>query len=190
MCYTCFMKQSLFALLILLGTGSAYAQDDVVPVAVPPVPAHPQAEVQKPGTEARAKANVEWMYNHIQGLESERIQCLLELNRQFLDSFSLAADADSSKRFQDQKRYVLRREAALKECLGERAFQVLQELREKNHFQPGHVSGNAPVLQSAASPQTSAKTKKTGKAASKGQASNVAATPKSWSDALEGEQQP
>ena len=176
--------------MILLGTGSAYAQDDVVPVAVPPVPAHPQAEVQKPGTEARAKANVEWMYNHIQGLESERIQCLLELNRQFLDSFSLAADADSSKRFQDQKRYVLRREAALKECLGERAFQVLQELREKNHFQPGHVSGNAPVLQSAASPQTSAKTKKTGKAASKGQASNVAATPKSWSDALEGEQQP
>lgn len=184
------MKHPLFAMLILLGPVSLSAQDDVVPVAAPPVMAHPNSEVQKPGTEARAKANVEWMYNNIQGLEAERIQCLLELNRQFLDSFSLAADADTSKRFQDQKRAVVRREAALKECLGERAFQVLQELREKNHFQPGHVSGSAPLNPPAASPQASAKTKKTAKPAPKVNPSGVVPTPKTWSDALEGEQQP
>lgn len=183
------MKQLVFVMLIMLGPCSVYAQDDVVPVAVPPVPSNPQTEVQKPGTEARAKANVEWMYNNFGTLEAERIQCLLHLNRSYLDSFAFAEPLDANIRLKLQQKAVEQRETALKDCLGDRWFEVLKELREKNNYTPGSAAKALATAPPDAQPAIPAKLKK-GKSAPVAVPATEAVPPTLLSDALEGELQP
>lgn len=173
----------------------AICQDDAVPLAVPPVPATPQHAAPKLSTEARAKMNVEWMFNNISGLESERIQCLLQLNRDFLDSFALAEEMDANKRLKAQERAVAQREAALNECLGKSACEVLKELRDKNNYKPGSPAQSAAAAASIPSGQTTTapaakKGKKTPAAAPSAMPSTATVPPTALSDQLEGEQQP
>ena len=172
---------------------TAFCQDDIVPLAVPPVPATPQTAAPKLSIEARAKLNVEWMYNNIQGLANERIQCLLQLNRAFLDSFVLAEEMDANKRLKAQERAVAQREGALNECLGKGAYEVLKELREKNNYKPGSpasaAAANIPAVQTPPAPATK-KGKSTPAAAPSVMPSTATVPPTALSDQLEGELQP
>ncbi len=184
------MNKMLLTALLMLAPAWAYCQDDVVPMAAPPVVAAPESAMAKLGTEARAKLNVEWMYNNISGLESSRIECLLNLNSAFLDSFALCAAWDANTRLKAQQRAVELREAALRECLGKSTFEILLELREKNTYTPGRpAQATAAAVPAPAAPQTAPAAKK-GKSAPATAPSSVSVPPAALCDNLEGEQQP
>jgi hypothetical protein len=188
--YYCFMNKMLFSAILMLAPAWVYCQDDVVPMAPPPVVVAPETEMAKLGTEARAKLNVEWMYNTIPGLESSRIECLLNLNRSFLDSFARCETWDANTRLKAQQRAVEQREAALRECLGKSTFEILLELREKNAYIPGKpAQATAAAVPAPATPQAAPAAKK-GKSVPATAPSAVSVPPAALSDSLEGEQKP
>jgi hypothetical protein len=184
------MNKILSLALLWLMPYSAFCQDDVIPLVVPAVPVPPETAAATLSAEARAKLNVEWMFNNISGLESERTSCLIQLNKAYLDSFALAGESEAKNRREAQERAVEQRETALKECLGNAAYEVLKELREKNNYKPG-IAAKAGAA-SAPAPAAPAKAPNTKK--SKTPAVNTPPTepvaPAELSDRLEGEDQP
>ena len=188
------MNKILPLALLWLMPYTAFCQDDVIPLVAPAVPVPPEAVAPTLSAEARAKLNVEWMFNNISGLESERISCLIQLNKAYLDSFALAGESDPNNRLKAQERAVEQRETALKECLGNAAYEVLKELREKYNYTPGSPAKAAAAASIPAQQTPPAPAPKKGKAAPAAlptaMPSTAAVPPTALSDQLEGEQQP
>lgn len=184
------MNRLLFSALLLFAPIAASAQDDAIPLVVPPIPAHNQPTTEKPGVEERAKLNTEWMFNNIPALESSRTACLIELNRAFLDSFILAETYEADARLKLQQKAIHTRDEALKACLGDASFKILEELREKNNYKPGIApKASAASAPASAAPAKAPNTKKSKTPAVKTPPTEVVA-PTEISDRLEGEGQP